>query len=113
MPALRDVPKVPAHKERPQLPACWGRSFWVGIRGHFLRVCDRFVRLSTRECPFGVFLSCGHLLFLWWLWAYGSKGRVGRLCLPAVLLRCAFSVKHPVKCLVSSWFAAGGLFCPC
>ena len=64
-------------------------------------------------CSFVDFLGCGHLLFLWWLRVSCSKGRVGRLCLPAVLLRCAFSVKHPFKCLVSSWFAAGGLFCPC
>lgn len=75
-------------------------------------LCERFARLSTRECPFGVFLSCGALLFLWWQRAFGSKWRVGCLYLPAVSLRCAFSVKLFVKCLVSIWFAAGGLFCP-
>ena len=91
----------------------WGRSLCAGIRGHSLRVCDRFVRLPTYGCSFVDFLGCGHLLFLWWLRASGSKERVGRLCLPAVLLRRAYSVKCPVKCLVSSWFAAGGLFCPC
>lgn len=87
------------------------------MTGHFCLVvgdtlCERFVRLSTRECSFGVFLSCGALLFLWWLRASGSKGRACRLCLPAVLLRCAHSVKCPVKCLVSIWFAVEGLFCP-
>ena len=87
------------------------------MTGHFCLVvgdtlCERFARLSTYGCSFVDFLGCGHLLFLWWLRVSGSKGRVGRLCLPAVLLRCAFSVKLFVKCLVSIWFAAGGLFCP-
>lgn len=74
-------------------------------------LCERFARLSTYGRSFVDFLGCGHLLFLWWLRASGSKGRVGRLCLPAVSLRYAHSVKCPVKCLVSIWFAAEGLFC--
>lgn len=87
------------------------------MTGHFCLVvgdtlCERFARLSTYGRSFVDFLGCGHLLFKWWLRASGSKGRVGRRCLPAVLLRRAFSVKLFVKCLVSIWFAAGGLFCP-
>ncbi len=91
---------------------CNGRSFLSSRRGHSLRVCERFVRLLTCGCSFVDFFGCGHLLFLWWLRASGSKGRVGCLCLPAVSLRCAHSVKCPVKCLVSIWFAVDGLFCP-
>ena len=80
--------------------------------GHSLRAFERFACLSTYGCSFVDFLGCGHLLFLWWLRVSGSKGRVGCLYLPAVLLRCAHSVKCPVKCLVSIWFAVEGLFCP-
>ena len=90
----------------------WGRSFWAGTRGHSLRICERFARLSTYKCSFVDVCDCGALLFLWWQRAFGSKWRVGCLYLPAVFLRCAHSVKCPVKCLVSIWFAVGGLFCP-
>ena len=76
-------------------------------------LCERFARLSTCGCSFADFLGCGHLLFLWWQRAFGLKWRVGCLCLPAVSLRYAYSVKCPAKCLVSIWFAAGGLFYPC
>lgn len=76
-------------------------------------LCGVPVHLSTCERSFVDVCACRALLFLWCWRAFGSKWRACCLCLPAVSLRCAHSVKRSVKCLVSIWFAARGPFCPC